>query len=239
MKLGARIVAVAALCAAMPASAAVIGDFRLNGNLTNAAGGPLTLLNGNGGVLGATGISFGPGQGPDITGFSSPSAFSIETAFRFDNVNGYRRVMDFLNGSSDTGLYILNGTGNFYTQAGGGAFAANTLNSLVFTRAASGASAAYINGVLGFSFTNAGLTNLNSTLRLFRDDGAFGGENSAGFVDYVRVYDTALSAGQVAALTPPVTGAVPEPSTWAMMLAGFAAIGFAMRRTRKLRVRFA
>ena len=36
-------------------------------------------------------------------------------------------------------------------------------------------------------------------------------------------------------------GAVPEPSTWAMMLLGFGAIGFAMRRSRKnnVRVRFA
>lgn len=40
-----------------------------------------------------------------------------------------------------------------------------------------------------------------------------------------------------------VSGAVPEPSTWAMMLLGFGGIGFAMRRRgqqqRKLRVRYA
>jgi hypothetical protein len=30
-----------------------------------------------------------------------------------------------------------------------------------------------------------------------------------------------------------VTGAVPEPATWAMMLLGFGGIGFAMRRTAK------
>jgi PEP-CTERM motif len=36
-------------------------------------------------------------------------------------------------------------------------------------------------------------------------------------------------------------GGVPEPTTWAMMLAGFGAIGFAMRRKpeQKVRVRFA
>ncbi len=32
---------------------------------------------------------------------------------------------------------------------------------------------------------------------------------------------------------PPTTGAVPEPSTWAMMLLGFGAIGFAMRHRRR------
>jgi len=34
-------------------------------------------------------------------------------------------------------------------------------------------------------------------------------------------------------------GAVPEASTWAMMLAGFGAIGFAMRRRQNVRVSFA
>lgn len=32
----------------------------------------------------------------------------------------------------------------------------------------------------------------------------------------------------------PGTGAVPEPSTWAMMLVGFGGIGYSMRRRRKL-----
>jgi len=31
-------------------------------------------------------------------------------------------------------------------------------------------------------------------------------------------------------VTPPTTGAVPEPATWAMMILGFALVGFAMRR---------
>ena len=45
-------------------------------------------------------------------------------------------------------------------------------------------------------------------------------------------------AGQLA-FTP--TAAVPEPSTWALMLLGFGAIGFSMRRRRKdvVRVRYA
>jgi hypothetical protein len=42
----------------------------------------------------------------------------------------------------------------------------------------------------------------------------------------------------------PVEGAIPEPSTWAMMLFGFGAVGFAMRRrkdtlvTKRLRVSY-
>lgn len=38
---------------------------------------------------------------------------------------------------------------------------------------------------------------------------------------------------------PPVNGAVPEPASWAMMLAGFGLAGTALRRSRKTTVRFA
>jgi hypothetical protein len=38
---------------------------------------------------------------------------------------------------------------------------------------------------------------------------------------------------------PPVNGAVPEPASWAMMLAGFGLAGAAMRRARKTSVTFA
>ena len=34
-------------------------------------------------------------------------------------------------------------------------------------------------------------------------------------------------------------GAVPEPATWAMMIAGFGMVGFAMRRSQKVSVSFA
>ena len=35
------------------------------------------------------------------------------------------------------------------------------------------------------------------------------------------------------------TGAVPEPATWAMMIAGFGAMGFALRRRPKVSVTYA
>lgn len=58
--------------------------------------------------------------------------------------------------------------------------------------------------------------------------------SAIGFEDFRQ-----LRLGGLTATPPP--GAVPEPATWAMMLLGFGAIGFAMRRRRKeqLNVRFA
>jgi hypothetical protein len=43
----------------------------------------------------------------------------------------------------------------------------------------------------------------------------------------------ARNSDHFASLSLPAAGAVPEPSTWAMMLAGFGALGFSMRRRRK------
>jgi hypothetical protein len=55
----------------------------------------------------------------------------------------------------------------------------------------------------------------------FENDGSFNGRNSNWAFDILGVSE----ATQV--------GAVPEPSTWAMMLIGFGGIGFAMRRQKK------
>jgi hypothetical protein len=49
-------------------------------------------------------------------------------------------------------------------------------------------------------------------------------------------YDTSTVADQVFARFTPSSAAVPEPSTWVMMLLGFGAIGFAARRRRALAV---
>ena len=49
--------------------------------------------------------------------------------------------------------------------------------------------------------------------------------------------NTGITAG--AAITGPLAAAAPEPATWAMMLIGFGAIGFAMRRRPRDDVRFA
>lgn len=55
-----------------------------------------------------------------------------------------------------------------------------------------------------------------------------------GYMDNVAVWDNALSGNQVAALyaNDGQVGAVPEPSTWAMMILGFAGVGFLAYRRR-------
>jgi hypothetical protein len=95
----------------------------------------------------------------------------------------------------------------------------------------------YVNGVQRWTFagSNNSLANISSVLQVLQDDHATGQrEASGGFLDYLRVYDTALSAEEVGALTPP--GAVPEPASWALMLTGFGLAGVAIRRQRARRM---
>ncbi|RJG22530.1 PEP-CTERM sorting domain-containing protein [Massilia cavernae] len=86
--------------------------------------------------------------------------------------------------------------------------------------------------VLSFNDTNGVLKFSTNFANFFMDEGANGGEASAGKVDYLRIFDTALTSAEVAALEAPVAPVndVPEPATAALMLFGVGMLGVARRR---------
>jgi hypothetical protein len=55
--------------------------------------------------------------------------------------------------------------------------------------------------------------------------------NGALAIDLSGIGFTSASALSLNILTAAVSGAVPEPATWAMLILGMAAIGYAMRRS--------
>lgn len=65
-------------------------------------------------------------------------------------------------------------------------------------------------------------------------DGANGGMASAGKVDYLRIFDHALTGAEIAALQAPVAPVreVDEPSPGALPLLGVGMLGLARRRQR-------
>ncbi len=225
------------MCASS-ARAAIVADFELNGSLGNSAATAATLTNNAGaGSLDATGITFGLNQGPTITGLAVSPAYTIDAEFTIDSLNGprnngYIKLIDFSNLQSDSGYYSHNGEFSAYPLGDSGTadFTAGQPVRLTFSRDAAGNVAGYIDGNLIYSRfdpTDVSQTALASTLTFFTDDVATSqGEASSGFVDYIRIYNTAITPGQA-------TSAVPEPASWGMMLAGFALVGMTMRRSKR------
>ncbi len=208
------------------AGAATIYDYELNGSYADALGGP--SLTGNGGTLGATGLTFGANQGPTLSA-SIGAVYTIETKFSFDTTSGYRKIISFANNNVDTGFYNLNTRLNFFNVATSSSidFANGVQAVVALSRDAASTVRGYVNGTQVFSFVDTtNIANPGSALFFFQDDSATGaGEASSGFVDYIRIADTAGSS------VSPIGGAtVPEPATWALMIGGFGLVGASLRR---------
>ena len=207
--------------------------YELNNSFADTLGGP--SLADFGGTLGASSYGFGANQGLTVDNAVGQDVYTIDTSFAFDVTAGYRRIVDFKGGASDTGLYNLSTALNFYNINTGanGAFANGQQVRVTLTRDAADTFSGYVNGALQFSFNDAGglakFDTVNNTARFFRDDNAVGGEASAGSVDYIAIYSSALSAQEIAALAP----AVPEPETYALMLVGLAGVMAIARRRQR------
>jgi hypothetical protein len=140
------LVLMVALAATLPA-ATLVHDYQLNGSLTDALSGPALVS--LGGTVGGSGYTFPANQGLSLSGPSlgpGYNNYTIEMSFSFDSTGGYRRILDFLNRTSDSGLYNLNTAMNFYTQTSGpsGAFTAGEMSHLVVTRDAGGTFTGYV-----------------------------------------------------------------------------------------------
>jgi Concanavalin A-like lectin/glucanases superfamily/PEP-CTERM motif len=202
---------------------------------TDLYGGPAIV--GEGGsfgtnALGATGYQFAANQGLVLADVVPSSVYTIDFSYSFDATSGYRKLIDFKSLTNDAGLYSLGERLNFYPITSGAVtLTAGSLARVTLTRDAAGQVFGYVNGSQEIGFIDSGnqatFSDPQQLARLFHDDNATGGrESSGGFVDYVRIYDVALSAAEVAGLPNPV----PEPGTWVLMFAGLLAVGAATRK---------
>ena len=160
------------------------------------------------GTTGVTVLRFAGGRGLALaptTHVIRRSGYSIEILFRFDLLDGYRKVIDFKNGSADDGLYVLDGCLIFFpkeqdalTRIGPDSYV-----QIVLTRDAADRVVGYVDGVRQFAFDDrGGLAKVggSDSLRFFVDDVTTTGEWSSGAVSQIRLFDQALTANEVALL---------------------------------------
>lgn len=222
-------------------------SYEFSGGLADDFGGPSMAFNvgANNSFIGSgpsAGLKFAANQGPNVAGlFADPGVYSMELEFFLDDLDNFRRIIDFKDGLTDAGIYFNNSDLEFYAVGPSAAVGAQAgaMTHLVVTRDADANFSVFHNGQLAFSFLDDGgdgiLNQSGGLARFFDDDGA---EGSTGFVDFIRTYDTALSAADVTALYnngDPLrfqapASAIPEPATWAMMILGFGGTGVLLRR---------
>jgi hypothetical protein len=242
------VVQIALSCCLLMADSAVAGPivthiYDLDGTYADALGGP--ALTPNGGTLGASGYTFGFGEGPSLGGVVNPADYSIELLFRIDDHSGFRKIVDFKDLASDFGLYNLDGKLTFYdvsTKATPPVPIGNdTVIHLVLTRdSATGQFSAYLNGQVQLTFQDssgfATFDGPGNVIHLLRDDGP---EHPSGFLDRVRIYDGVLSREDIVSLfngePPPGLSQVPEPASGTLLGMGFAGVcAWRQRRARSL-----
>jgi hypothetical protein len=238
--------AAAALSVAGAAQALTVAhsyEFETDGS--DALGGPSMVVAASSSYV-PGGIRYAADEGPNVSGaFASDTVHSVEFYGSIDVMGRFVRLLDYENGTSDYGPYMTFGQLNYYGTSqyyGGPVFSANTPLHFVFTSSDT-AFGIYIQGQLiasGGPQPRLNFTTPNRILRFFDDDGG-PGETSSGFLDFVRLYDEALTQADVTRLynggdplrlDDLVQTGVPEPGTWALMILGFGAAGAMLRRRR-------
>ena len=234
----------AAMMLASAASIAVADTFtyELNGSYAESNGGPSLVP--YGGTLTPNGYNFGINEGLSLSGTGAFDVYSIDIHFYFDNVsasfNGYQRILDFQNRTSDSGLYSLNGSLQLFAAGGSGdptalspghVFTNGTMADLLVTRNANGLFSAYVNGNLAFSVMDTdGSTRFSgpgNIMYFFMDDFVSLTnypnlpEAGTGLVDFIQVTTPGT----------PVPGPVAGAGLPGLILAGGGLLGWWRRRT--------
>lgn len=155
-------------------------------------------------------LSFPEGNGLSLatTGLVDPANNSVVMVFRLAETSGFRRILDFAGGVSDTGLYNLRGRVVIYSSdahdVSKNVVLGDSYVQVALTNAAAPGGServtAYVNGVeVAAARISQGFDLGSGALRLFRDNtsGRFTGEESSGAVSCVLVYDGTLTANGV------------------------------------------
>jgi hypothetical protein len=216
MKCCAALVSIVVVVVALPVSAVEVADYQFADTLSSSIpGAPDLVALGGGGFVDTTvdatavrGWAFPAQTGLDldVTGLVGSTTYSVVMLFEASEVYDYAKLLDTQDRVIDEGLYYEDYDLYFYDEDYGVTdfVSADTYHQVVVTRDGAGNYVGYIDGVQQLSFTDtSGYAEISPANRLvfFRDDNSTGdSENTAGTVVRIRLFDNALTPGEVAAL---------------------------------------
>ncbi|OSP56581.1 hypothetical protein BV911_01065 [Pseudoruegeria sp. SK021] len=220
----------AGLALAHPAqsqAASLLNAFEFWSDFSDAVG--TATASSTGGTVTAGELVFSANGGPRIDLPSQIKTFTLAMKFRLDTTAGKTKLLDFRTLASDGGLYNQNSSLVFFdTQppTATGLLTANKDHVLVFNRNDSSKLVdIYLDGSRVISFLDpTGMTiGYQGHIHVLEDDKTTSKTQAvSGVLDYVRIYDAALSPTQIATIglpqepIPPVAP-VPLPAPLALL----------------------
>lgn len=204
-----------------------IHRYRFAGTLADDFGGPDAVsLGGTLGTAASPGYTFGPNQGISLTDALPRSVYTVDIAMRFDDVAGWRKILDFRGLDTDEGFYVYQGGLQFVIAAGSDFIttAATITPSVEFRTTLSRDASARVTAYLGhslavadraggptppaspsgvFTFIDpAEVAVLSATTARFAidDNATTMSEAAAGSLREITIYDVALDAAQIGTL---------------------------------------
>ncbi len=209
-------------------------NYELNGDATDEQGGTDLQLSDSGSGLISTGWNFLEADEAQIVAGEVPDfEYAIEIVFSLVDTTGWAKVLDwhnndgsYENADPDNGLYVRNN--EFQSpdfSETGGTLSASTLTHVLIQRTSAGQFEMYQDGspIMSMDDTIGGAGKEEATFQgstgdqytlqpatFFEDDTT---DNSDGFVDCIRVWDTAFSSNDANTLTSNSDTCYPFPSS--------------------------
>lgn len=168
-------------------------------------------------------------------------AYSVDMVFKFDADNfSWKNIFSVSNRTSDNAFYVSPQNFLQVWPDGNGLkpFTFGEYHHITLTNDGANQVTSYFDGVFQFNLTSSSMNfsdyvggNPGRLMHFFADNLTGGGLNefTDGSVAQIKLYDIVLSASEVGQIAAPV----PEPETYAMMLAGLGLMAVAVRRRRQ------
>jgi hypothetical protein len=225
-------------------AATLVADYEFSGNFASSvAGAPdLSPVNPAPGAGFSGGVYSWTGTASPLTnqgglvfdnsgGLLPATSYSIFLDFKFNERDtGWRRIVDVQNRTSDNGFYVDPSSNlDIFPVAGSSQnFTTGAFHQVLLTVDGSNVKA-YLDNDPAIDVTTSVMTinNPENVINLFLDNLVGGGQQewSSGSIDRALFYSGVVDG--IGNVSP-----VPEPSTWAMMILGFAGVGFMAYRQK-------